>query len=232
MKEVKINGEVVYILPKPTGQWKGYPVYTEDDKFSGHRTVIITHSHRMPWKQITQDQYLTSLRAVLQKKRDVGAEGYAAQIEDLKKSIKEWQNNKEIKPADKKEIIASLEKGIEDYKKQQAEFIQSTSSIYDEKIAVIDNYIAKHQHELNKPAILNFLETVHDDFTGKFSELDNGGQSLVILDPEYFDKNLPPYVPQLITMYWAWNKSKIGLHYQKQIDENFQIENLVEMIDK
>lgn len=231
LKEVKINGEDVYILPKPTGQWKGYPAYTEEDKFYGNRTVIITHRNRSSWKQITQNQYLTSLRAVWQKKRDAGAKGYAAQIADLKKSIKEYQDNKDIKPADKKEIIASLEKGIEDYKKQQAEFIQSTTSIYDEKIAVIDNYTAKHQHELNKPAILN-LETVHDDFNGKFSELENGGQYLIILDPEYFDKSLPPHVPQLITMYVAWNTSKIGLHYKKQIDENFQIENLAEMIDR
>lgn len=231
-KEIKINGEDVYILPKPTGQWKGYPAYTNEDKFSGNRTVIITHRNRIPWKHITQRLYLTSLRAVWQKKRDVGAEGYTAQIADLKKSIKEWQENKDIKPADKKEIIASLEKGIEDYKKQQAEFIQSATLIYDEKIAVINNYIENHQHELSKPAILNFLETVHDDFTGKFSELDNGGQYLVILDPEYFDKNLPPYVPQLMTIYLAWNTSKIGLHYKKKIDENFQIEKLVEMIDK
>lgn len=232
LKEVKINGEDVYILPKPTGQWKDYPAYTEENTMFADRYVIITHRNRSPWKHITQHQYLTSLRAVWQKKRNAEAEGYAAQIADLKKSIKEYQDNKDIKPADKKEIIASLEKGIEDYKKQQAEFIPSTTLIYDEKMAVIDNYTAKHRHELNKPAILNFLETGHDDFNGKFSELDNGGQYLIILNSEYFDKSLPPYVPQLITIYLAWNTSNIGLHYKKQIDENFQIENLAEMIDK
>lgn len=232
MLKVKVSNMDVYMLPNPTGEWKGYPLYDSPGDFGASRSILFLHNNKVPWKPITQEQYLFAVKAQWQKRKDEGAKGYAEQIADLKKSIKEWQDNKDIKPADKKELIASLENGISDYKKAEKKFVDEITSLYAKKIAVIDTYIVDNPTKLTKPAIIDRTSDDVDNFSGNFSEIQKGGHMLVTLNADYFNKALPDYVPQLMVFYWVWWNVEEGLYFKKQIEENFPVQKLQEMIDK
>lgn len=59
-----------------------------------------------------------------------------------------------------------------------------------------------------------------------------GGGMLVIENSDYFRKDLPKYMPQLIWMKWRWNDNIAGNHFRKMLEANFPIEKLQAMIDK
>jgi len=102
---------------------------------------------------------------------------------------------------------------------------------WDDKIAVIDNYIASNPSELEKPARIERTGEQIDNFSGTFATDDNG-YLLGILDPSYFDKQLPGHIPQLIVLKWRWGGNAAGLYYKKNIEENFPLDKLLGMLDK
>ena len=55
---------------------------------------------------------------------------------------------------------------------------------------------------------------------------------LVVIDPSYFNMQLPKYVPQIIMLYWQWDNSAPAQNFKKQVEENFPIDKLKAMIDK
>ena len=71
-----------------------------------------------------------------------------------------------------------------------------------------------------------------DDFKGSFSTLEKGGQMLVMIDPGYFNKQLPSYAAQMIVLYWRWGNDTPGQNFKKEFEENFPVDKLQAMIDK
>ncbi|HEX2629969.1 MAG TPA: hypothetical protein VHM26_13180, partial [Chitinophagaceae bacterium] len=100
---------------------------------------------------------------------------------------------------------------------------------WQKKIDVIDNYIAKTDAAtLKQPAVIkNTFE-----FNGVFETQAEGGIELVTANPNYFKKNLAPEVPQMMVLYWKWEKGPPARDFKRHIDEDFPIEKLQAMIDK
>ena len=83
--------------------------------------------------------------------------------------------------------------------------------------------------ELGQPAILDFNNLLEfKEFTAE----EKGGRQLVRLNPDYFDMALPKYVPQLLTVFWSWDKGKAEENFKNQLEANFNFSALKEMIDK
>lgn len=83
-------------LPAKSGEWKGMPVY-EPKFFSGgatrviSRTVIIGRNRKLPWRSLTQKQYLTGLKNDYEKQLEKFKEGSSSEA-DYKQKIKYINN--------------------------------------------------------------------------------------------------------------------------------------------
>jgi hypothetical protein len=140
------------------------------------------------------------------------------------------QNNKNLKEDAKKTIIAGMQKNLDDFEKTKETKIAESNKLFDDKIIVIDNYVKQNPALLQQPAVIE--RKMMNDFTGSFSTVQNGGQTLACFNPAYFNMNLPSYSPQFIVLEWRWEKNMPGFNFKKQIEENFPVEKLKEMIDK
>ena len=229
---IKVNGNAVYILPPEKGVWKGYTLYQnfahEDKSFC----ILLTHDykHESLWKPITQEEYLKAVRSSWEVQKKQAVDTYAQYEEGMKKGISDMQNNKYAKEDAKKTIIAGMQKSLDDFEKTKATKIAESNKLFDDKIVVIDKYIKQNPKLLQEPAIIE--RNMINDFIGSFSTRQNGGQTLAYINPAYFNMQLPRYVPQFIVLEWRWEKGIQGLNFKKQIEANFPVEKLKQMLDK
>jgi hypothetical protein len=226
---IKINADNVYVLPSEKGKWKGYSIYEAYAHGDKGRCIILTHNNQVPWKPITQQQYLQALKSFWKKQKQDTDDGYTKQEEELKKGITAIQNST-LKQADKDPIIAGLKKNLDDLPKRKAEFITKDDKFRNDKISVVDKYISENPALLQQPAIME--RRLADDFAGSFSTLEKGGQMLVMIAPGYFNRQLPLYAAQMIVLYWRWANDAPSRNFKKQFEENFPVEKLQAMIDK
>jgi len=227
---IKVKGEDVYILPPVKGEWKGYPLYQASSHGDKGRCIILTHDNKVPWKPITQEQYLQALRDFWKKQKQASDDSYIKQEENLKKSITDIQNNKYLKQADKDKIIAGLEKDLAELPEKKATSIAKSDKYWNDKFSILDKYISQNASSLQQPAIID--NQVAGDFKGNFSTLEKGGQMLITIDPGYFNMQLPRYAAQMIVLYWRWDSNSPGLNFKKEFEQNFPVDKLKAMIDK
>lgn len=227
---IKVNEQDVYILPPIKGEWKGYPVYQSSSHREKGRCIILTHNNQLPWKPITQEQYLHAVRSFWEKQKKTSDDGYIKYEENLRKGIGEIQNNKNLKQPDKDKIIASLQKDLDNHEKTKAKDIAKINKYREDKFSLIDKYINQNTASLQQPAIIE--NRYVDDFSGSFSTLEKGGQLLVTINGNYFNAALPRYAAQMIVLYWRWDNTVPALNFKKQFEENFPADKLKVMIDK
>ena len=84
---------------------------------------------------------------------------------------------------------------------------------------------------LSSPAIVSAWP-ITDSQGDVFTTEAEGGHLLVTENPNYFRKNLPPYVPQFFVLSWHWDDLGWSLQFRRDVEENFPIEKLQAMIDK
>jgi hypothetical protein len=222
-----VNGLTVYRLPVKKGSWKGYPLYD----VSSHdikTCIILTRPGQLPWKPITEEQYLKGLRAEWDVKRKGVQRSFFQRDSTSRKSILSIEKSTFMQPADKQKVIAGLQKSYDDFQKRREADSTKQVDYWNEKINVIDDYLNKTNSQiLQQPALMR----LSGDFTGAFTPEEQGGIQLVTVNPSYFNKQLPSYVPQMIVLYWTWEKNAPSLDFKKQFEETFPIEKLQAMID-
>ena len=227
---IKVNEQDVYILPPVKGEWKGYPVYQSSSHKDKGRCIILTHNNQLPWKPITQEQYLQALKNFWQKQKQIAADTYNKREENYKKMISDIQNNKYLKQLDKDKMIAGIQKDEDNFLKTKDDQAAKTNKYWNDRFSIIDNYLSQHAAQLQQPAVID--EQITNDFKGNFSTLEKGGQLLVTVNANYFNTALPRYAAQMIVLYWRWDTTAPGLNFKKQFEENFPLDKLKAMIDK
>ncbi|MFI5186842.1 MAG: hypothetical protein ACHQF0_08970 [Chitinophagales bacterium] len=229
---IKVNGNDVYILPTEKGTWKGYSLYQNSAYEDESYCILLTHDHNHEplWKPVTQGEYLNAVRTAWEAQKKQAIDYYANYEEGMKKGIIEMQNNKNLKEDAKKTIITGMQKNLDDFEKTKETQIAESNKLFDDKIVVIDKYVAQNPASLHQPAVIE--RKMMNDFAGSFSTAQNGGQALACFNPAYFNMKLPSYSPQFIVLEWRWEKNIQGFTFKKQIEENFPVEKLKEMIDK
>ena len=227
---VKVNNQNVYFLPPVVDEWRGYKVYRASSHGNMGQCIILLHNGQLPWKPITQQQYLQAVRSNWEASKRGQDSAYDRTEANMRKVISNTQNNKYLKQEDKDKIIAALQKDLDEQPKKKADGLASSNKYWGDKFKIMDNYITQHGSSLQDPAI---LETRYaSDFRGSFSTLEKGGQLLVTVNPSYFNKQLPAYAAQLIVLYWRWDKNPASMNFKKEFEANFPLEKLVAMLDK
>ncbi len=230
---VKIDGATAYLLPKTKEQWKGLTVY-EPTGSSKSKAVLLTHNNQLPYKPVSRLSYLQALKQKIENDKQ-------AQMDVLNKIP--FKSDAEESAAKQKGLENSLigappsrieerkERYLKNYKtdkEQKAANRQQASKYFDDKIKIIDDILKNNNSdELQQPAIIDD----NSNFKG-FSTLEKGGRMIVSVNNDYFNLKLPRYVPQMIVLYWQWDKSASSQNFKKQIEDNFSIDQLKALIDK
>jgi len=225
-----IHGEgktfTIYQLPKKVGKWKEATVYEPRAHGELCRAVVIGHDGKVPWFTLSQRQYLTGLKNVLEKKKKDALDHHDSYEEKTKKSNETILKNSS--PEQAKKIREQQEQNFKLNQKGR----ETNEKIFNEKLKPIDDYLATNSDEtLSKPAILDPRAGI-EGFQGSFGDEEKGGIKLITLAGKYFNKDLPRYAPQFMVLYWRWTEHPSSLSFKKQFEENFPLEKLKAMIDK
>jgi hypothetical protein len=225
--DITINGLNVYRLPPKKGSWKGYPLY----EASSHKVrgcIILTRANQLPWKPISQKQYLQALRAKWDDQRMKIQKGYYKMDSTHQRSIADINKNTYMTAADKEKIIAGLQKNHDNNLRRRPDDSTKLVGYWNNKINIIDSYLNQSDAgTLAEPAIVK----LSGEFDGTFATEDKGGISLVTVNPSYFNKQLPSHVPQMMVLYWRWQDSAPSKDFKQNFESNFPIEKLQAMID-
>ena len=226
----------LFSLLQPDGEWNGLPVYKKDHWEANttmgqykDRAVLLTRNGRLPYIPITQKQYLLALKQKWTDQEKETIVGPAQWEEAQKKNMETIRNNKNLTAEMKEKIIADIQKQLDQQQRTRDASIQKSSKYYDDKIKIIDQYLATHpDQEMQQPVI---TATV-GEFTGHFGP--DGKKTLyhlVRIDPSYFDTRLPRQAPQFIVLYWRCDKNTASIKFIEQFETNFPISKLTAMLD-
>ena len=232
---VKVQGLQAWWLAKKIGEWKGLSLYEPTGSPKKGKVVLITRNNQLPYKPVTRLQFLQAMKEKIeadkktqldfQKKRTVrsDAEEEAAKQHGLENALKYAPPNRiEQRKADYLKHYKTDRQRID-------ENIQQTEDYYNSMLKPLSDELNKEtETELQQPAIVDNSASIFKGFTTD----ENGGRMMVVVNPDYFKPNLPRYSPQMIVLYWSWDKNTPCQDFKKQLEENFPVDQLKAMIDK
>ena len=211
-----VNGRRVFALERPTETWKGYNVYRTPAAIGKpvHAKVLLTRKGMLPYRPITRKQYLEYMIATIQRQSDATVAATKEVLQHLSRMPGDPFGQKEV-----------AQRNLADAAKNR------------------DKLTARFQEELQKnaadktldsPAIVDGIEKINFfESPNVFTTEEKGGQALVTVNPDYFRKDLPPHVPQVIVVHWIWEEQWVAkTYYGKKVEANLPIEKFQAMIDK
>lgn len=237
-----IQKQPVYLLTEQVGEINGCPLYkgihnkNSNTGIKYSRSIIITRDGQMPYLPVTRKQLLNAFlndnemrfakTLDFEKNRTVKTD----EQEEAEKK-KNLERIERVTPADK--VTRAKENFLKNYitdKQRKEETMPKLQKMHDEDMKPARHLLAHSlKPELEEPAILDFNNLLKFE---EFSTLEKGGRQLVRLNPDYFDKTLPKYIPQFLIVYWRWDKNKPATNFKDQLKANFNFSALKEMIDK
>jgi hypothetical protein len=203
-----VDGLQVFDRPRPAGTWKGYELYVpHSNRIEKDGLVMLTRKGMLPYRPVTRKQYIDYVTTTIQRRYDetIAAAKMVLQNPDASR-VPEFAEGAQRSLAD-------------------------AAKIRDEAAARCQEALKKNatDNTLNAPAI---AEVGSENVCGVFTTEERGGQALVTVNPDYFRKDLPPYVPQFIVVHWQSQVGVASSYFKKMVEANFPIEKLQAMIDK
>jgi hypothetical protein len=192
--------------------------------------ILLVHDNRPPWKAVSQEQYLRAWRAFLEDLKKKAAGNVVAQNQQDQKEIEHIQNNNSLKPEQKKAMLDGIQKRQAMYAANGGGGGGKMDKYYDDKMHLVDDYLGHASRDvLGQPAVIGPNEK--SGFEGHFSSEDKGGRMLVTIDPDYFSKKVPGYIPQVMVLCWKWGNDAVSQHFKKQFENDFPVDRLSAMLD-
>ncbi|MBS1974409.1 MAG: hypothetical protein JST13_08655 [Bacteroidetes bacterium] len=153
-----------------------------------------------------------------------------------------------LKEKFEKEKQSSLDKQLPYRKEENSKknLIDYINRGYDPKLKAINDYLSGHNDDdLNQTALVrNYYDT-------KFTEEKNGGRMIVLVNTDYFNKNLKPYAPQFVLIHWKWDDGEgppggllkpvapdmnvccmVSKFFKESIEQNLDVGALKQLLDK
>lgn len=218
-----------WLFPADKGQWKGYTLYAPYTHGGNNASaIVITKNGKVPWKPISQLQYLTGFRKITEQDKQQALEGVDKSIDSAQRYIDNLKKNTQLPAASRDNMVKSLEKVRDDMISKRESRRQQITAHYDKDLKVIDDYLGNTDAAtLAGQAVLTNWRI----FKGKFHDVkDKGAYRMVYIDESYFNPDIPSHIPQMMVLYWRWNDNAPGRYFRKQIEENFPIEQLRAML--
>jgi len=235
-----LNGQPVYRMRPVVKKWRDYEIL--HDANGGDSYLLIHRNGVLPYIPVTRKQYFDYRIPYIDKMYDrllIGALGTivvrspeeqeTTKKKWLDKIDKDYANNPTKREAARKNYLDSY-RPDEFYREQAKEkFLKG-------KAAMMKRYkdeLEKTSREglLDAPAIISGIIDAEGEIPLFTTEPERGGM-LVTENPNYFRKDLPKYVPQLIWLHWNWHDTPAGRNMEKLIEEIIPVEKLQAMIDK
>ena len=242
LDSMTINGLPVYQRSPAKERWKGYEFFYQPGGSPNFRGVMIYRRGGQPHLPVTRKQYLGYCIPWLDKFYDQMVQITLAEMplrsqeeEDaiknkwLNKIDQDYKNNPTKKEAARKNYLDS-------YRSDQQLREEKKDILVKQKVQTLMLYekeLEKTTRDglLDSPAIVREWHPLTADIPIFMTEAEGGGM-LVTLNPAYWRKDLPKYVPQFIWMYWNCQPLAATQDLKKRIEEYFPIEKLQAMIDK
>ncbi len=243
IKYYVIQKQPVYLLQKRIGELRGYPLYegnynrTSNTGTRYSRAIILTRTGQTPYLPVTKKQFLKAFLNYNEKKNLKFMTAFEKNM-TVKTDEEEEANKKKnleilerVTPPDK--LARAKENFLRNYvtsRQSKETSIAKIKKSYEEDMKPARDLLADSvKPELGQPAILDFDNLL--EFK-EFTTEEKGGRQLVRLNPDYFDMTLPKYIPQLLIVYWSWDKGKAEENFRTQLEANLNFSALKETIDK
>jgi hypothetical protein len=243
IKNYTIQQQPVYLLTQQLGQFKGYAVYggVHSSGLPGtsisSNTIMITRPGQSPYLPVTRKQFLDAFL-------NDNEAGFQKTLLAMEKNISVKTDEEE--EAYKKNQLAIIERVTTPSKMEKAKdnFLQhyitdrqrkedniaKIKKGHAEEIKPAQDFLANSsEQELNQAAMVNFTNLLAFK---EFSEVEKGGRQLVRVNPDYFNRKLPKYIPQFLIVYWRWDKEKPAENFKRQVEDRFNFNALQAMIDQ
>ena len=199
-----MDGLQVFHRRRAAATWKGYDLY----KTSALQTdglVMLTRKGMLPYRPVTRKQYLDSMIATFRRQYD---DTIAAANEILK--------NPDASRVP--EFVEGAKRSLADAAKNRDDMSAPFQEALKQQTA---------DGTLSSPAI---VEGEGPDII--FNTEEKGGKAVVTVNPDYFRKDLPPYVPQFIVVQWQLQVGVASKYFKKMVEANLPIEKFQAMIDR
>ena len=243
ISEFLIKQQPVYLLTQRDGEINGFAVYKGQHnehsntgiKYS--RAVIITRNGQSPYIPVTKKEYLKAFILFNGKKLPealAGIEkGFIVKTDALEEDAKQKALESIAKNYSANVVERRKTEFLKNYKtdkQQKEEWLAKTKKSYQDIMKPVQDILENStDQDLEQPAIIDNVDFLK--FNGFSSEAKSGRQ-LVYLNPSYFNNALPKYIPQLLIVYWRWNKAVAPENFKNQFEASFDFNALKAMIDQ
>ncbi len=225
-----VNGEIIYLSPRQTGELKGLSLLFIPDLDSCCRdeAIVITPDNRSPFKPVTREQFLQALENSHRrniKKFQVKLQQSSTEDE---KTIARMDSNNMLTAQQK----ADIKSGIAKRAMQLEKSVPQSIKIEEGEIANIESAIVRMSptERQMQAVIVNQSDSLEKLFV---SESEDGSSRLVTVDKSLFTPVLPRETIQFITVHWSWEpKDPAKAELIRQFKQNFDFEALRQMLGK
>jgi hypothetical protein len=225
------EGFPIFTLPQKVGTWKGYDLYQSSVHAHG-LCVVITRRGLLPWKPVTQEEYLKTVRVfLLDQEAKMNAPPPKMSDAEFQHQIDNINKSPYLKPEEKQKMLDNIRNQQQRQAQPPAGANPTRNKYVDDQVQVIDNYLnSTPAGQLQEQAILSQHSTKL--FDGKFSPAQTGAHALVTLNPAYLDRQLKDNRPQWMILYWRWvSDNPASLNFKQQFEADFPVEKLQAMLD-
>jgi len=239
--DMTIEGLPVRMRLPVRKMWKGYEMAYGDENSISTGSVLIHRERILPYIPVTRKQYLDHSLEHLEKTLD-------EQIKLIKsmpvRSLEEQETEKKKKLEkfekdfgnDPKRLKSAVDYYLSGYQTEQQQRDERVENMIKTKEDILKHYrdeLKETTEEglLNSPAIIRVLHLPDAQLPVFYNESE-GGQMLVIENPNYLKKDLPKYVPQFMVLHWYGAFPPPHSKMAELMLANFPVEKLQAMIDK
>jgi hypothetical protein len=209
-KNMLINGYPIHLLQPVKEKFDGYELFqVKEDVFPGivasALRILFHRKGELPYKPVTRKQYLEQALIYL-------TEFYDESIKNFQQMPAGSADEQDTKKEQMKNLVKNKDEVLKHYKQELEETTKNGL--------------------LESPAIipLNVFSAALGESI--FVE-ENIGYTVVIENPSYMRKDLPKYIPQILTVKMGWDGEwKPQADVAKLIREKFPFDKLQAMIDK
>ena len=242
-KDFLVENKSVYLLTKKLGELNGFPLFAGNDNGTSNtgttysKIILISRPGKLPYTPVSRKKYLQAFlknKGDMQKKFIDGLLKMPVRSDAEEEAYKNQQMEREVnKPGNelaKEKAKANFLRGYTSQKQRQQNDIARTEKVYQQDIKAATDYLANTpDEEITKPAYMQ--NTSYTSSFIKFAK-ENEGSMMVQVDDNYFNNQLPAYVPQFLVVYWHWNTEKSSMDFANHIENNFNFKALQAMLDK
>jgi hypothetical protein len=202
-KDFQVEGRPVYLLTARSGELKGRPAHAGIGNRNSNTGQTFSRA-----VLISRPGH-SPVRPV---PRRAFLEAFLARAEARHQTDLGFIARSSVEPARKAEVLRRTEAAYE-----------SDVAPAREKLRTLSPEEAAEPAFLGPLGIFGFKE---------FASAQKGGQELVYLDPKYFDRRLPAYVPQFVVVYWSWQNNPPSQNFRTEFERNIDLDAIAAMLDR